>query len=343
LRLTFNVSSRATEKRKTEMKRVLSGIQPTGRLHLGNLIGAIENWVKLQDKYECYFFIADLHALTSAYDETEHLKDDIKQAAIDLLSSGLDSKKCILFKQSDIPEHSELNLLFSMITPLPWLERVPTYKSKIEELTEKDLGTYGFLGYPVLQAADILIYQADFVPVGQDQLPHIELTREIARRFNYFYREIFTIPRDLLSSFPVLPGLDGRKMSKSYKNTIAISDSPEVIKKKVATMITDPARVRKEDKGHPEVCAVYDFYKVFARERRDPVARECREAKRGCVECKKELAKVLIDYLAPIHKKRKELEKDPKKLEKILAEGAGKARKIASKTLRESKQAMGLI
>lgn len=328
---------------KNAKKRVLSGIQPTGRLHLGNLIGAIENWVKLQDKYDCYFFIADLHALTSAYDETEHFKEDIKQIAIDLLSSGLDPKKCILFKQSDIPEHSELNLLFSMITPLPWLERVPTYKSKIEELTEKDLGTYGFLGYPVLQAADILIYKADFVPVGQDQLPHIELTREIARRFNYFYGKVFSEPRDLLTEFPILPGLDGRKMSKSYKNTIAISDSPETIRKKVATMITDPARVKREDKGHPEVCSVYDFYKVFAKDRTDMVSVECREAKRGCVECKKELAKVLIDYLAPIHKKRRELEKDPKKLEKILADGAEKARKVASRTLEEAKQAMGLI
>lgn len=325
------------------MKRVLSGIQPTGRLHLGNLIGAIENWVELQEKYECYFFIADLHALTSAYDETDHLKEDINQAAIDLLSSGLDAKKCVLFKQSDVPEHAELNLLFSMITPLPWLERVPTYKSKIEELTEKDLGTYGFLGYPVLQAADILIYKADFVPVGQDQLPHIELTREIARRFNYFYRKVFSEPRDLLTRFPVLPGLDGRKMSKSYKNTIAVSDPPEVIKKKVSAMITDPARVKKEDKGHPEVCAVYAFYKVFAKDRTDTVSLECREAKRGCVECKKELAKVLIDYLAPVHKKRKIFEKDPKKLEKILAEGAEKARKVASRTLREAKQAMGLI
>ncbi|MEE8637686.1 MAG: tryptophan--tRNA ligase [Candidatus Margulisiibacteriota bacterium] len=325
------------------MKRVLSGIQPTGRLHLGNLIGAIENWVELQDKYECYFFIADLHALTSAYDETDHLKEDINQAAIDLLSSGLDAKKCVLFKQSDVPEHSELNLLFSMITPLPWLERVPTYKSKIEELTEKDLGTYGFLGYPVLQAADILIYKADFVPVGQDQLPHIELTREIARRFNYFYGKVFSEPKDLLTQFPVLPGLDGRKMSKSYKNAIAISDPGEVIKKKVASMITDPARVKKEDKGHPEVCAVYAFYNVFAKDRTDTVSIECREAKRGCVECKKELAKVLIDYLAPVHKKRKIFEKDPKKLEKILAEGAEKARKVASQTLREAKQAMGVI
>ncbi len=328
---------------KSTKKRVLSGIQPTGRLHLGNLIGAVENWVRLQKKYDCYFFIADLHALTSAYDETEHFKEDIKQITIDLLSAGIDPKKCVFFKQSDLTEHSELHLMLSMITPLPWLERVPTYKSKIEELKEKDLGTYGFLGYPVLQAADILIYKAESVPVGQDQLPHIELAREIARRFNYFYKEVFPIPQDLLTEFPVLPGIDGRKMSKSYGNTIALSDSPEVIRKKVASMITDPARVKKEDKGHPEVCSIYEFYKVFAKDRTDRVAAECREAKRGCVECKKEFTKILLDYLEPIHKKRKELEKNPKRLEKILAEGAEKARKVASQTLQEAKRAMGLI
>jgi len=324
-------------------KRVLSGIQPTGRLHLGNLIGAIENWVKLQDRYDCYFFIADLHALTTAYDSSQEMREDIKQAVIDLLSSGLDPNKCVIFKQSDMPEHSELHLLLSMVIPVPWLERVPTYKSKIEELKGKDLGTYGFLGYPVLQAADILIYKADYVPVGQDQLPHIELTREVARRFNHFYGEVLPEPKDLLTKFPVLPGLDGRKMSKSYGNTIAISDTPETIKKKVSIMITDPARVKKSDKGHPEVCSVYDFYKVFARDRTDTVAKECREAKRGCVECKKELAQVLIEYLAPIHERRKGFEKDPKKLERVLAEGARKARGIATGTLEEAKRAMGLI
>ena len=324
-------------------KRVLSGIQPTGRLHLGNLIGAIENWVKLQDKYECFFFLADLHALTTAYDSTQNLKGDIKEAAIDLLSAGLDPKKSVIFKQSDLPEHSELHLLLSMVIPVPWLERVPTYKSKIEELKGKDLGTYGFLGYPVLQAADILIYRADLVPVGQDQLPHIELTREIARRFNYFYGEVFPEPRDLLTEFPVLPGLDGRKMSKSYGNTIAISDPPETINKKVSTMVTDPARVKKEDKGHPEVCSVYSFYQVFAKARADTVAGECREAERGCVQCKKELAKVLVDYLAPIHQKRKEFEKDPAKLDRVLKDGAGRARGVASQSLEDAKKAMGLI
>ncbi len=324
-------------------KRVLSGIQPTGKLHLGNLIGAIENWVKLQDKYECFFFIADLHALTSSYDETKMLKEIVRNVVLDLLASGIDPKKSVIFRQSYLPEHAELHLMFSMITPISWLERVPTYKSKIAELKQKDLGTYGFLGYPVLQAADILMYKADGVPVGQDQLPHIELTREIARRFNHFYGNVFAEPKEMLTDFPVLPGLDGRKMSKSYHNTIDISDSPESIRKKVSTMITDPARVKKEDKGHPEVCSVYEFYKVFGKNRTDTVAQECREAKRGCVACKKELAAVLIDYLEPIHKKRRELEKDPKKLEAVLIDGEKQAKKIAAKTLAEAKRAMGIL
>ena len=324
-------------------KRVLSGIQPTGKLHLGNLIGAIENWVKLQDKYDCYFFIADLHALTTTYDDIKGLKGDITGVALDLLASGLDPNKCVLFKQSDLPEHSELHLLFSMITPVPWLERVPTYKSKINELKGKDLGTYGFLGYPVLQAADILIYKADYVPVGQDQLPHIELTREIARRFNHFYGDVFPEPKDLLTKFPVLPGTDGRKMSKSYGNTIAIADPADVVKKKVSSMVTDPARIKKDDKGHPEVCSVYEFYKVFAGGRSATVVAECREAVRGCVACKKELGQLLVDYLAPIHKKRAELVKHPAKVEKLLAEGAARARQICGPSLQDAKMAMGLI
>jgi len=323
-------------------KRVLSGIQPTGRLHLGNLIGAVENWVELQKTHECYFFIADYHALTTAYAETKDLKENIKQVAIDLLSAGIAPEQAVIFKQSDVPEHAELHLLFSMITPLPWLERVPTYKSKIEELKEKDLGTYGFLGYPVLQAADILIYKADLVPVGEDQLPHLELTREIARRFNYLYGAVFPEPKDALTKFPVLPGTDGRKMSKSYQNTIAISDPPEVVRKKVGIMVTDPARVKRDDPGHPDICPAYQYYRVFAKGRTETVASECRSAKRGCVECKKELAQILIDYLAPIHQARKELEQDHKILERVLAHGAERARQVASATLLEAKRAIGL-
>lgn len=324
-------------------KRVLSGIQPTGRLHLGNLVGAIENWVKLQDQYDCYFFIADWHALTSTYDNTKNFRQDIEQVAIDLLSCGIDPSKCVLFKQSDVREHAELHLLLSMITPLPWLERVPTYKSKIDEVKGHDLGTYGFLGYPVLQAADILMYKADFVPVGQDQLPHIELTREIARRFNNLYVDVFPEPKELLTKFPVLPGLDGRKMSKSYNNTIEISDSPDEIKRKVATMVTDPARVKKTDKGHPDICPVYQFYKVFAKDCTDVVSVECKEAQRGCVACKKELAEILVSYLSSIHKKRKEIESNPEMLEAILSDGATKARKIAAATLIEVKKTVGLL
>jgi tryptophanyl-tRNA synthetase len=324
-------------------KRVLSGIQPTGRLHLGNLIGAVENWVRLQEQYDCYFFIADLHALTTAYDNTAALKEDIKQLAIDLLSAGLDPKKCVIFKQSDLPEHSELHLLFSMITPVPWLERVPTYKSKIDELSGKDLGTYGFLGYPLLQAADILIYKADFVPVGQDQLPHIELTREVARRFNSFYGNVLPEPKELLTAFPTLPGTDGRKMSKSYNNTIALSDSPDVIKKKISIMVTDPARIKKENPGHPAVCSAYEFYKVFAKQNEAKVASECRAAQRGCVACKKELAEAVINYLTPLHNRRTDYEKEPEKVSKILTAGAERARAIAKPTLQEAKKAMGLI
>jgi len=321
---------------------VLSGIQPTGKLHLGNLIGALENWVGMQDKYECFFFIADLHALTTLYDDTSGFKSNVREVAADLIASGLDTDRCTVFLQSDIPEHSELHLMLSMITPVPWLERVPTYKSKIDELKEKDLGTYGFLGYPVLQAADILIYKADMVPVGQDQLPHLELTREIARRFNFLYREIFPVPKEVMTEVPVLPGIDGRKMSKSYGNTIAITDTPEVIQKKVKDMVTDPARVKKSDKGHPEVCVAYAYHRIFNKGGVDEVSKKCRAAEIGCVECKKNLAKILTEYLAPIRSRRDGLDRNPSRIDEVLSRGADRARKIASETLNEAKSAMGL-
>lgn len=323
-------------------KRVLSGIQPSGKLHLGNLFGALENWVKLQDQYDCFFFIADLHALTTGYDQTKDLPAYTHEVAVDLLAAGLDPERCTIFKQSDIPEHSELHLLFSMITPLPWLERVPTYKSKIEELKEKDLGTYGFLGYPVLQAADILIYKADLVPVGEDQLPHLELTREIARRFNFLYKEVFPQPKGLLTEMPVFPGIDGRKMSKSYNNTIALSDSPDEIRKKVNQMITDPARVKKDDPGHPDICTVFAFHKYFNKSRLKIIEEECRSAKRGCVQCKKEFLDHLLEYLKPLQERRKTLGGHPDKLKKVLETGARNARENASQTLAEAKRAMGL-
>ncbi len=324
-------------------KRALSGIQPSGKLHLGNLVGALSNWVKLQDKYECFYFIADIHALTTGYADTKKLKGNIMDVAMDMLSAGLDPEKATLFIQSLIPEHSELHLMLSMITPLPWLERVPTYKSQIEELKEKDLGTYGFLGYPVLQAADILIYKADGVPVGSDQLPHLELTREIARRFNHFYGEVFPLPADLLTESPVLPGLDGRKMSKSYENTIGISDPPDVVLKKINEAITDPARVKREDKGHPEICTIYAYHKLFNAAGAKQIRADCSGAKIGCVECKKLIAKKLNEYLAPIYEKRKALEKKKDDVRDIFIEGSKKAQVIARQTLSEAKKSMGIF
>jgi tryptophanyl-tRNA synthetase len=323
-------------------KRVLSGIQPSGKLHLGNLVGALSNWVKLQDKYDCRYFIADIHALTTGYSDTRKLKDNVMDVAIDMLSAGLDPEKSTLFIQSDVPEHSELHLLFSMITPLPWLERIPTYKSQIDELKEKDLGTYGFLGYPVLQAADILIYKADLVPVGQDQLPHLEFTREIARRFNHLYKEIFPIPGDLLTETAVLPGLDGRKMSKSYGNTIAVSDPPEIVAKKVSEAVTDPARIKREDKGHPDICVIYAYHKLFNKDDVKRIRVECSSAKIGCVECKKLAAKKLNEFLSPIFEKRKSLEKRKDHVMEIFMEGNKKAQLTARETLSEAKQAMGI-
>jgi tryptophanyl-tRNA synthetase len=324
-------------------KRALSGIQPSGKLHLGNLVGALSNWVKLQEKYECFYFIADIHALTTGYADTGRLKENIMDVALDMLSAGLDPERSTLFIQSDIPEHSELHLMFSMITPLPWLERIPTYKAQIEELKGKDLGTYGFLGYPVLQAADILIYKADVVPVGQDQLPHLELTREIARRFNHFYKEVFPLPKDLLTEAPVLPGLDGRKMSKSYNNTIAISDPPEVIINKIGEAITDPARIKKGDKGHPEVCTIFAYHKIFNKDEVRQISLDCSSAKIGCVECKKNIAKKIIDRLAPIYEKRKTLEKTKDHVREVFNEGSKKAQVIARQTLLEAKKAMGIL
>jgi len=324
-------------------KRVLSGIQPSGKLHLGNMIGALNNWVNLQNEFDCFFFIADLHALTTSYADTSGLKDFSFQAAIDMVSVGLDPDKCTMFRQSDLPEHSEMHLLLSMIVPLPWLERVPTYKGQIDELKGKDLGTYGFLGYPVLQAADILIYKADFVPVGSDQLPHIELTREIARRFNNLYGNVFPEPAAKLTQIPLLPGLDGRKMSKSYGNTIAISDNKDTIRKKIESMITDPARVKKIDQGHPDVCNVFSYYKIFAPQNISALETKCKNAQLGCVECKQAFSDILIRFLSPIQEKRADLASNPENIKKILDLGSIKAKESAGLTLEETKKAMRLI
>ena len=284
-----------------DKKRVLSGMRPTGQLHLGHLVGALNNWVKLQKDYQCYFMIADWHALTTSYEDIGPIKDYTHDMVIDMIAAGIDPSKSVLFLQSDIKEHAELSLLLGMITPVPWLERVPTYKEQQQELSNKDLSTFGFLGYPLLQAADILIYKANAVPVGVDQVPHVELTREIARRFNAFYGEIFPEPESLLTEVPKLSGLDGRKMSKSYDNSIYLSDNAKTIREKVKTMITDPARVKRSDPGHPDVCPVFQYHKVFAPSVTQKVRNECENALIGCVDCKMNLANELIDYLAPHH------------------------------------------
>jgi tryptophanyl-tRNA synthetase len=324
-------------------QRVLSGMQPSGLLHLGNLMGALDNWRKLQDQYECYYFVADWHALTTNYADTSMIRTYVREMVIDWLSAGLDPEKCVLFQQSHIPEHAVLHVLLSMSTPLPWLERVPTYKEKIEQIQDKEMNTYGFLGYPVLQAADILIYKSHFVPVGVDQLPHLELTREIGRRFNQFYGEVFPEPQPLMTEYPKLPGTDGRKMSKSYNNTLNLSDSPEVITKKVMQMVTDPARVRRQDPGNPDVCPLFTLDRIFApKEWCEHVNVECRRAGIGCVDDKKELLKHLLAYLKPIQDRRKELAASPEKVTEIIAEGSKKARALAQQTLAEVNEAMKL-
>jgi tryptophanyl-tRNA synthetase len=318
-------------------------MQPSGLLHLGNLMGALDNWRKLQDQYECYYFIADWHALTTNYADTSNIRTYVREMVIDWLSAGLDPEKAVLFQQSLVPEHAVLHILLSMSTPLPWLERVPTYKEKIDQIQDKDMNTYGFLGYPVLQAADILIYKAHFVPVGIDQLPHLELTREICRRFNQFYGQVFPEPQPLMTEYPKLPGTDGRKMSKSYNNCLYLSDSPEVITKKVMAMVTDPARVRRQDPGNPDICPLFTLDRIFApKEWCDHVNVECRRAGIGCVDDKKELLKHLLAFLKPIQEKRKELTTNPKQVEEIIQEGSRKARLVAATTLAETNEAMKL-
>jgi tryptophanyl-tRNA synthetase len=323
--------------------RVLSGMRPTGKLHLGNYMGALANWVKLQDQYECYFFIADWHALTTDYADTSQITTNIKDVLLDYLAAGLDPARSVLFLQSRVKQHAELALLLGMSTPLGWLERVPSYKEMQENLTSRDLTTYGFLGYPVLMAADILIYQPDFVPVGQDQQAHVELTRELARRFNQFYsldgREVLPEPKVLLTPSPKLPGTDGRKMSKSYGNTILISDPEPVVRQKLKTMVTDPARIRRTDKGDPDKCPVGDLHKVFSTpETMAKVYEGCRSASIGCIECKSWAADALVKVLAPIQERRAGIT-EPQAIE-ILNEGSRRAEQRAEQTMVEVRDAM---
>ena len=324
-------------------ERVLSGMRPTGKLHIGNWVGALTNWVELQKKFDCHFFIADWHALTTDYADTRQLRENCQEVMTDWLAAGLRPEDAVLFLQSHVPEHAELFLLFSLITPLGWLERVPTYKEQREQIRDKDLGTYGFLGYPVLQSADILTYKADIVPVGEDQVAHVELTREICRRFNSFYGPVFPEPRSMLTSAPRLPGTDGRKMSKSYNNAIYLSDPEPVIREKVSTMLTDPARKRRSDPGNPDICPVFAYHKLFSpAETVEMVNRECRCAGIGCVEDKKLMADNLVQALAPLQERRRQYENNPKLVWEILEEGSGKARQTAQATMEEVRAAMNL-
>ena len=326
--------------------RIFSGMQPSGRFHLGNYMGALDNWIKLQHEYECFFSIVDLHSLTSGYDNTSLLQENIMEMAIDWLSAGLDPEKNVIFIQSHVKEHSELFLLLSMMTPLSWLERVPTYKDKILQLGQqgKDINTYGFLGYPVLMAADIILYKANRVPVGEDQAAHLELTREIVRRFNYLYKkEVFPEPQAVYSKAKVLPGLDGRKMSKSYGNTIPFGAAPEEVKDRVRQMLTDPNRVRKTDKGNPDICTVYTFQKVFNEENSVEIGAKCRAAEIGCVQCKNCLAEKMNAMLSEIHVKREELSAKPQYVREVLAYGAERARKVAAANMEEIRMAMNVL
>jgi tryptophanyl-tRNA synthetase len=322
-------------------KRIVSGMRPTGKMHLGHLHGALLNWKNLQEQYDCFYFIADWHALTSEYARPDIIRESTRDIVIDWMSVGLDPNVSTFFVQSSIKEHAELHLIFSMITPLPWLERNPTYKEQLKELTQRDLSTYGFLGYPVLQAADILMYKANGVPVGEDQAPHVELTREIARRFNYLYGTVFPEPDVILTPTSKLLGMDRRKMSKSYGNAIFLTDTDEDIDRKVMQMITDPQRARKTDPGNPDICNVYSFHEIYSEDEFvSRIDKECRSAQIGCVECKKMMATTLKQGLQPIKERRKELESDMKKVDEVIEEGNRKSSIIASDTMQEVRDAV---
>jgi tryptophanyl-tRNA synthetase len=344
-------------------KRVLSGMRPTGKLHIGHYVGALQNWVRMQDEYNCFFEVADWHALTTDYADTSRVKENSKEVVLDWLAAGLTPEKSVIFIQSHVPAHAELHLLFSMITPLGWLERVPTYKEQRENIKDKDLGNYGFLGYPVLQAADILIYKAHFVPVGEDQVAHVELTREIARRFNLLYcaridtgkftavpganvvqyETVFPEPQALLTPAAKLPGTDGRKMSKSYGNTILLTDPEPVVRQKLKTMVTDPARVRRSDPGNPDVCPVGDLHKLFSsKETMAKVYEGCRSAGIGCIECKSWAADSLVQILNPIQERRKKFEDNPRLAWDILEDGTQRAKAAAAETMDDVRAAMGM-
>jgi tryptophanyl-tRNA synthetase len=327
----------------TVKQRILSGMRPTGPLHLGNLHGALANWVRMQETYDCFFFIADWHALTSDYEHPASIAENIRQMIVDWLSAGLDPERCTLFVQSQVKEHAELFLLLSMITPVPWLERNPTFKEQILQLSNKDLSTFGFLGYPVLQAADIIIYRANGVPVGVDQVPHVEITREIARRFNFLYGPVFPEPEAILTPTPKILGLDRRKMSKSYHNAIYLCDDHDTVAAKVAQMITDPNRKRRKDPGDPGICNVFSFHQIYSTP--ETVARvdaRCRTAEIGCVECKSEMARFLNAGMEPMRERRRHYATQPELVARILAEGCDRARQVARATMEEVRRVLGI-
>ncbi len=324
-------------------KRILSGMRPTGRLHLGNLHGALANWVDIQNKdiYDCFYFVADWHALTSDYKNTDLIKANALDMVVDWLSVGLDPARSTLFIQSEVKEHAELFLILSMITPLSWLERNPTYKEMKTELSDKDISTFGFLGYPVLQAADIIMYKAYGVPVGVDQLPHVELTREIARRFNFLYKDVFPVPEPLLTEVPKLLGIDGRKMSKSYDNSIYLRDRGNVLRQKVSSMFTDPQRMRKKDPGRPEICNAFAFHQIYSPSSEvDEISDGCKKAEIGCVECKKRLAQRILDSMAPIHERQDYYLSHLEDVRDIIADGVREASKIARLTMEQVREAV---
>jgi tryptophanyl-tRNA synthetase len=321
--------------------RILSGTRPTGPLHLGHLTGALDNWVRLQEEYECFYTIVDWHALTTDYADPSAIRENALEVAIDCLAAGINPERSKLFIQSQVPAHAELHLLLSMVIPVPWLERVPTYKEQQQQLADRDLSTYGFLGYPLLQSADIIIYKADAVPVGEDQAPHIELTREVVRRFNNFFGEVFPEPKTLLTQTPRMPGTDGRKMSKSYGNAIYLKDAPETIRQKIKPMITDPARKRRSDAGDPDVCPVFDLHEAFSTPAtREWAAEGCRSAGIGCLDCKGRLIEHLLERLEGIHARRSEHAARPDTVWDILREGSRQAQAVAQATMDEVRAAM---
>jgi tryptophanyl-tRNA synthetase len=321
--------------------RILSGMRPTGPLHLGNFLGALDNWVRLQDDYQCFFIIVDWHALTTDYADPGPIRENIFEVACDWLAAGLDPARSAIFVQSDVKEHAELHLLLSMITPVSWLERVPSYKEQQQQLADRELANYGFLGYPLLQTADIVIYKADAVPVGEDQAPHIELTREVVRRFNNLYGPVFPEPKTLLTASPRIPGTDGRKMSKSYGNVVLLKDPPEAVREKIRPMVTDPARKRRVDPGNPDICPVFDLHKAFSsRETQEWAAQGCRSAGIGCLDCKGRLLDHLLHRLEEFHARRPEFSSRPDTVWDILEEGAKQARAAAAATMEEVRRVM---